>query len=183
MTGTKASHEFIKGCSSYVHNHTMLRQLDQCMAAIGAPEPSEEDLAFAKAITENSLMNIPNHDLENPIHWQQIPYDGVTIPGFGSTDVSDVSWVCPTAELSGPSNAFSTPGHSWQMTVQSKTPWGKKVMRFAAKSLAATAIELFENPELLQKAKEEHKQRIGSGYEPPIPQGIKPRPMNSFGRK
>ena len=69
------------------------------------------------------------------------------------------------------------------MTVQSKTPWGKKVMRFAAKSLAATAIALFEDPELLQKAKEEHKQRIGSGYEPPIPQGIKPRPMNSFGRK
>ena len=56
-------------------------------------------------------------------------------------------------------------------------------MRFAAKSLAATAIALFENPELLQKAKEEHKQRIGDGYEPPIPQGIKPRPMNSFGRK
>ena len=183
MTGTKASHEFIKGCSSYVHNDTMLRQLDACIAAIGAPEPSEEDLAFAKAITENSLMNIPNHDLENPIHWKHIPFDGVHPQGYGSTDVSDVSWVCPTAELNGASNAFSTPGHSWQMTVQSKTPWGKKVMRFAAKSLAATAIALFEDPELLRKAKEEHKQRVGDGYEPPIPQDVKPRPMNSFGKR
>ena len=183
MTGTKASHEFIKGCSSYVHNDTMLSQLDACIAAIGAPEPSEEDLAFAKAITENSLMNIPNHDLENPIHWQHIPFEGAHPQGYGSTDVSDVSWVCPTAELNGASNAFSTPGHSWQMTVQSKTPWGKKVMRFAAKSLAATAIALFEDPELLRKAKEEHKQRVGNGYEPPIPQGVKPRPMNSFGKR
>ena len=183
MTGTKASHEFIKGCSSYVHNHTLLEKMSQCMSAIGVPEPTEEDIAFARAITENSLMAVPNHDLENPIHWQHQPFAGVTMPGFGSTDVSDVCWVCPTVELGAATNAYSTPGHSWQMTVQSKTPWAKTTMRYAAKVMAATAIEIFEDPVLLRKAKEEHKQRVGDGYVPPIPKGVMPRAMNSFGKK
>ena len=57
------------------------------------------------------------------------------------------------------------------------------MMRFAAKAMAATGIELFEDADLLQRAKAEHKQRVGDGYVPPIPQGVTPRPMNSFGRK
>jgi len=183
MTGTKSSHEFIKGCSSYVHNHTLLEQMSQCMAAIGAPQPTAEDVAFARQITENSLMNVPGHDVETPIHWQHEPFKGITIPGFGSTDVSDVSWICPTAELTTANTAFKTPGHSWQNTVQSKTPWSKTCMRYAAKVMAATAISLLEDPQLLQKAKEEHKQRVGDGYVPPIPQGIRPRAMNCFGKK
>jgi len=56
-------------------------------------------------------------------------------------------------------------------------------MRYAAKVMAATAISLLEDPQLLQKAKEEHKQRVGDGYVPPIPQGIRPRAMNCFGKK
>lgn len=183
MTGTKASHEFIKGCSSYVHNHTMLERMSQCMDAIGVPQPTGEELAFAREITEKSLTDIPGHDVENPIHWQHVPFAGFTVPGFGSTDVSDVCWVCPTAELGAATNAFGTPGHSWQMVSQSKSSWAKKMMRFAAKTMAATAVELMEDPALLQKAKEEHKQRVGDGYVPPIPKGVKPRAMNSFGKK
>ena len=183
MTGTKASHEFIKGCSNYVHNIPMLERIHHWIEEIGVPEPTEEDLAFVRELTEKSLQDMPNHDNENPIRWQEKPYDGVLVTGTGSTDVSDVCWVCPTAELTAATCCLGTPGHSWQMTVQSRTEWSKKMMRFAGKVMAATAVELMQDADLLERAKKDHKERVGDGYVPPIPKGVKPRAMDSFGRK
>lgn len=183
MTGTKASHEFIKACSGYVHNLPMLERIHHWIGEIGVPEPDEADIAFARELTLKGLQELPEHDDENPIHWQEKPYDGVLVPSFGSTDVSDVCWVCPTAELNAASCAVGTPGHSWQMTVQGKTPWAKKMTRFAGKVMAATAVELIRDEALLARAKADHRARVGKGYEPPIPQGVKPRAMDSFGRK
>lgn len=183
MTGTKASHEFIKACSNYVHNIPMLERVHHWIDEIGAPEPDEQDLAFARELTLKSLQDKPNHNNENPITWQEKPYDGVLVPGFGSTDVSDVCWVCPTAELNTSTCVAGTLCHSWQMTVQCRTEWAKKTMRFAGKVMAATAVELMTDGDLLERAKKDHKERVGDGYVPPIPKEIKPRPMDSFGRK
>ena len=47
--------------------------------------------------------------------------------------------------------------------------------------LAAGAVELMENPELLARAKEEHANRVGpEGYIPPIPKDVKPMAMDAF---
>jgi aminobenzoyl-glutamate utilization protein B len=52
---------------------------------------------------------------------------------------------------------------------------------YAAKVLAAAAAELMVNPELLQRAKEDHARRVGpDGYVPPIPQGAKPIALDSL---
>ena len=40
----------------------------------------------------------------------------------GSTDVGDVSWAVPTVQMRGATYAIGTPGHSWQLTAQGKTP-------------------------------------------------------------
>lgn len=183
MTGTKTSHEFIKGCSNSIHNIALIEIMDRCMAAIAPPVPTPQELAFAREITEKSLVGMPEYDLDCPIHFTPVPYPGHTIPGSGSTDVGDVSWVCPTVMFCGATNAYGTPAHSWQMTVQSRSSWGKRMMRYAAKIMAATAVALIEDPALLLKAKEEHMLCVGEGYVPPIPKGIKPRAMTSFIKK
>ena len=128
-------------------------------------------------------MDLPGADPVNPLRTEEKPYDGTLVPGFGSTDVSDVCWVCPTVELTAANCAIGTPGHSWQMTVQSKSTWGKKMMRFAGKVMAATAVELMQDADLLERAKADHKARVGEGYIPPIPKGVVPRPMDSFVEK
>lgn len=183
MTGTKTSHEFIKGCSNYVHNLTLMERMQKCVDAIGVPQPSDEEIEFARQITNNSLTGIPEHDLENPIHWQCQPFTGILESGTSSTDVGDVSWICPTVELNAATCAIGTPGHSWQMTVQGKTTWAHKMNLFAAKVMAATAVQLLEDEALLEKAKAEHKKNVGDGYVPPIPKGVEPRAMTSFVRK
>jgi len=48
-------------------------------------------------------------------------------------------------------------------------------MIYAAKVLAATAAELFEDPSKLEDIKAEHKERTGGTYLCPIPAGIHPR--------
>jgi aminobenzoyl-glutamate utilization protein B len=46
---------------------------------------------------------------------------------------------------------------------------------YAAKVLACSAADLFEDPELVKKAREELKERLaGGGYVCPIPEGAVP---------
>ena len=48
-------------------------------------------------------------------------------------------------------------------------------MAYASKVMAATAMELIEKPELIEKATAEWKERVGDGYVCPIPKGVVPR--------
>jgi aminobenzoyl-glutamate utilization protein B len=50
-------------------------------------------------------------------------------------------------------------------------------MLFAGKTMAGTAIDIIDNPELLKPMWEEFKERVGDGYVCPIPKGVKPRPI------
>ena len=93
----------------------------------------------------------------------------------GSSDVGDVSWVCPTAQINVACYAADTPGHSWQLVAQGKEGPAHKGMLYAAKVMAGAAIKLMEDPQLIAQAKEEHKMRVGEGYVCPIPKGVQPR--------
>lgn len=44
-------------------------------------------------------------------------------------------------------------GHSWQLVAQGKAPVAHAAMLQAGRVMAGTAIDLFESPELLEKAK------------------------------
>ena len=93
----------------------------------------------------------------------------------GSTDVGDVSWAVPTVQARGATYAIGTPGHSWQLTAQGKTPAAHKGMVHVAKVMAATAVDLLADADLLSQAKADHRQRLaGTPYTCPLPDGLKP---------
>ena len=55
-------------------------------------------------------------------------------------------------------------------------PWPTKGMLYAAKVMAASAIDALEAPAIIEQAKKEFQERTGGrSYDPPIPVGIKPR--------
>ena len=88
----------------------------------------------------------------------------------GSTDVADVSWIAPTAQIWMACYAFGTPMHSWQMVSQGQSSLAHAGMVRAARVLAATAIELIENPALIARARAELlERRRGQPYVCPIP--------------
>jgi len=193
MTDTSFERVFIDGTAELLPNYTIEKLLHANMELVGAPEYDAEDLAFAQALRasyppeseppgigakcEEQLADQVRRLTENmtkPINDFIMPmYSGSAfIPG--STDVGDVSWLTPTSQIDAVTWPAGVPNHSWQVVSCGKSGLAHKGMLMAAKVLAATAIDLFEQPEQLAQAREEFARRSAGGYVCPIEDGAKP---------
>jgi aminobenzoyl-glutamate utilization protein B len=83
---------------------------------------------------------------------------------MGSTDVGDISWNVPTAEFSTATWVPGTPAHSWQAIAAGGTDIGIKGLQLAAKTLALTAADFFENPALAAQAHAEFIEQRGKDF-------------------
>jgi len=98
-----------------------------------------------------------------------------TRPSKGSTDVGDISWRVPTGGLRTSCLIAQSPGHSWQNVASIGSTIGEKGIIYAAKVLAVTAIDLYEDPKLLAAARGDWQQRMESRkYFSFIPDGQAP---------
>jgi len=78
--------------------------------------------------------------------------------GMGSTDVGNVSHVCPTIHPSiSIGDGSRIVGHSAEMREASKTPRALDTILLAAKVMSMTSLDLFLDPDLLASVKAEHK--------------------------
>ncbi len=196
MTGTSVKVKFIKACSNTVLNRVLEEVLFDNMNQIPLPNYTPEDYAFAKAINESVenrapaferlIKRAPSEEIIAFLREHEgrdindfiIPLIHSEQAGGGSTDVGDVSWVCPTAQITTATWASATPGHSWQIVAQGKSPLAHKSTLYAGKVLAGAAIDLLENPELIEQAKAEKCKKLnGASYHCPIPKDVKPTPM------
>ena len=197
MTETDLTIDFYKACSNLIPNTVMEELIYKNLCEAGLPEHTDADREFARQIRESienksdtvaALLDkaadpaekeLYRKHLGDPLNDFIVPYHSSELAMAGSTDVGDVSWVCPTAQVNTACYASGTPGHSWQLVAQGKAPVAHAAMLQAGRVMAGTAIDLFESPELLEKAKAEHAARVGDGYVCPIPAGVKPRPMGA----
>jgi aminobenzoyl-glutamate utilization protein B len=187
MTKTEVKVEFLEGVYDYIPNRTIAELIVKNMREIGLPKYSDEDWKFAEEIAKTIApeMKIAQLKKSKRPGWESLVDklidDEVPDPwgegevSHGSTDVADVSWQAPTVEFGTASGVLGTPGHSWQDVAESGVGLGHKSLIFAAKVMAATAIDLLTKDDILNKAREEHRQRIGDKkYRSPIPPDQKP---------
>src|SRR5699024_12046883 len=107
------------------------------------------------------------------------PYKNTGKMLFGSTDVADVSWLVPTAQLSASTSALGTPLHTWQMTAQGISSFAHKGMLRAAKAMALTGVELMIATEKLIDVQKEHAIfKAKNQYVNPIPKHVKPTSLS-----
>lgn len=66
----------------------------------------------------------------------------------GSDDIGDVSWNVPTVTLRFPSNIEGRTGHHWSSAIAMATPVAHKGATAGAKVIAATLLDLLEQPQL-----------------------------------
>ena len=177
MTGTQVEIEFVRGVNSLMPN-SCLNHVMQCnMEEIGLPEYDENDWKTAekfrntldaKDVTFQELLDtMTRAEQKKVIDYQgRDIYDFITPELsmepllFGSTDVGDVSMTCPVVQLHAATYAAGTPLHSWQAVAQGKEPLMHKGELYAAKVMAGTAVDLFENPELVEEAQNELEERL-----------------------
>lgn len=174
MTETDLTIDFYKACSNLIPNTVMEELIYKNLCEAGLPEHTDADREFARQIRESienksdtvaALLDkatdpaekeLYRKHLGDPLNDFIVPYHSSELAMAGSTDVGDVSWVCPTAQVNTACYASGTPGHSWQLVAQGKAPVAHAAMLQAGRVMAGTAIDLFESPELLEKAKAEH---------------------------
>lgn len=188
MTETTVEKKFIDGLADTVTNHALERVLYRNFEALGVPSYTPEELAFADSLagTYSGSDRAPGvgsqYDLDYAADAQArraqaghamnrflLPlYQGDAFQP-GSTDVGDVSWQCPTAQIHVAAWPNGCPGHSWQNVSCGRTDIGHKAALHAGKVLAAAAIDLLTDPALLEEAKTEFQRRTAAGYTCPIP--------------
>lgn len=188
MTETTYDRKFIDGLADTVPNHVLEALLHRNFAELGVPGHTAEELAFADALsrTYEGAEGIPGIGSKyDPAYAQNVKalraeaghamndfllplYSGAAFRP-GSTDVGDVSWECPTAQISVAAWPNGCPGHSWQNVSCDGTDIGRKAAVHAGKVIAAAAIDLFADPSILDAARAEFAEKTAEGYTCPIP--------------
>lgn len=158
-TGTTMDFEMIGGTHELLPNLTLQKLMHDNLSKVGGMEYTPEEKEFADKIAI-SLGN-KGVDIDKARNIQ--PYK-TEAKAFGSTDVGDVSFTVPTVGMSAATWVPGTPAHSWQAVAAGGTSIGNKGMMIAAKTLTLTALHLFQDPDLVKKAKVEFLERRGADF-------------------
>ena len=156
-TETTVDYEIIGGTHDLLLNKTLGEVMQKNLEKIGGVTYTADETAFGKKIQASLGFQVPAIETAGIIKSLKQQADA----GGGSTDVGDVSYAVPTVGLSTATWIPGTPAHSWQAVACGGTEIGTKGMMVAAKTLALTAIDLFTNPAIIQRATEEFKKSKG----------------------
>ena len=87
-------------------------------------------------------------------------YDPAKTGALGSSDVGNVSQVIPVIQPMIKISDTPVAGHSIEKRDACRSETGLQSIRLGAKALALTALDLIEQPELLEKIKADHKEAV-----------------------
>jgi aminobenzoyl-glutamate utilization protein B len=159
-TETTMEMEIIGGVYDLLPNEPLARVMHANLVAVGGVTYTSEETEFAKKIQQTLLGASPDISTAGQVDPFRLDDEG----SGGSTDVGDVSWVVPTVGLRTATWVPGTPAHSWQAVACGGTDIGIKGMIVAAKTLALTGIDLFNNSSLITAAKAEYQKRTGTDF-------------------
>ena len=150
-TGTTVDIELITYTHNKIPNKTLAEVIHRNMEAYGAPDFTEEEQAFAKATQK--YMGVEESGLDT------------SIQPFGPSetiicDTSEFSWNAPYATFwvtLGPQNVG---WHNWIITACAGNSIGKKCFMRAAQIMTSSCADILNEPETIEKAKEEWKERM-----------------------
>ncbi len=161
-TGTTVDWEVIHGNHSVLPNVALAELMHNSLAQFGGFEYSRAEQKFADKISLSlGERGVKAKGDEAKIY----PFSKAINSSGGSTDVGDVSWVVPTVGLRTATWVPGTSAHSWQAVAAGGTSIDHKGMLLAAKTMATTMIDLYQQPALIEKAKAEFDQRRGENFE------------------
>ncbi len=168
-TETRLEVVYLGGTMEILPNEPLAAAVKKNLAALNDLKYSADEMKFATRLRETFPGKAP------PLESIARVYDVSGKSSGGSTDVGDVSWVVPVAGFGTACWVPGTPGHSWQAVACGGTTIAKKGMNLAARTLAATAYDLFTDAELRDAAKAElTKRRAGRTYRAMLEKGQKP---------
>lgn len=191
MTDTTYEEKFIKATSDVVLNTELMKVLYKNLMEV--PELVFDELDRKCARNYRTTMHNPQSyfdellaDIEDTKEYDRIKHEigmelhSVVMPfpkerqGFASSDVGDVSHVCPVGQIGVSTMPAGTAMHSWQEVAVGKLPMAHKGMLYAAKVMAGAGIDILINPEIAERAYREYVKKTGGKFISPIPSNVMP---------
>jgi aminobenzoyl-glutamate utilization protein B len=157
-TSTRVEFEVIHGAHSMLPSLALSEVMDRNLRRVGGVSYDTEEAAFAAELYRS--FDSPPSALGSQSGVE--PFASLELAS--STDVGDVSWVAPTAGVRIATWVPGTVGHSWQAVAAGGMDIGLKGMLVAAKTLALSAIDLYEQPEVLAAAAAELAEQRGPDF-------------------
>jgi aminobenzoyl-glutamate utilization protein B len=173
-TGTTVTRKLLGYAAPNYGNKPLAEAAQLNIKAVGMPQWSADDQAFAKAIqVANGLKIEPLGTSVEPI---STPETRGKSNGGGSDDIGDIMWAVPTITIRFPSNVPSTIGHNVTAAIAMATPIAHKGAVAGAKAVAMTVLDMMTTPALIAKAKDyfDNVQHKDQKYDPVLTAEDKP---------
>lgn len=179
MTETTLEVNKGRGLPNLIINTKLEKLLYNSMIEIGNIKFEDEDLdianSFRSTLSEEDIISdynsiiSKNNELSSEIDEKlskavlvdfPVPYKPSNTTGAFSTDVAEVSWIVPTAQVHTACYCVGTPPHSWQLVGQGATSVAHKGMLYAAKVLSYSILKLYKNDNLVKESKDEFRRSL-----------------------
>ncbi len=152
-------------------NKGMAETIQRNIELIGMPVWTDKEQTYAKALQKE----LAEKETGYPVKVTPLKQPSDIQVGGGSSDVGEVTLIAPTATLSFPGGVPGSIGHHWSSVASNYGTAAWKGLNSGAKVMAATAIDLLTNPELLEAIKTEFAEYSKTHpYKSFLPEGAKP---------
>ena len=184
MTRTRLERQYVTGCYDFLVNDVVADVLQTNIEAADPPDYDADDRAFAadlqatfeEGAVPERLAELPD-DVADRVRGESLFTEPVApdeAGSDGSTDVGDVSWITPTAQIRGPTWPVGTPGHSWQ-AVAANGDFAIEAVPFVATVLAGAVCDLLGDEDRLRAAQAKFAEATaGRDYTSPLPPDLDP---------
>lgn len=165
-TETEVQVEIVSATNHKIPNKSLAEVMHHNFEEIGVPQFSDAEQVFAKKL--QSAIGVPETGLPTTL----MPFDG----GYSVLcDTSEYSWNAPYVTAWVAMAPAGIGWHNWGVASCCSGSIGHKSLDTAAKLIAATAIDILENPNILERAYEEFLQQLdGKTYRCLLPESMKP---------
>jgi aminobenzoyl-glutamate utilization protein B len=157
-TETKMTYEVMHGNYSLLPNDNIQKLMHKNLQSFGGISYNQSENKYAQEIYKTFIK--PDKEIGS----QETVKEYKNNHSYGSTDVGDVSWLVPTAGVRTATWVPGTAAHSWQAVASGGMSIGIKGTELAAKTIAATALDIYRDPSVVIKAKNELEMRVGKDF-------------------
>jgi aminobenzoyl-glutamate utilization protein B len=152
-------------------NRGLAEIIQQNIELIGVPEWTEQEQRFAKALQKELGEKETGYNLKT----EPLKNLSSNEMNGSSSDVGEVTLIAPTATVNFPGEVPGTIGHHWSVVTCNYGTTAWKGLNTGARVIAATAIDLFAKPALLDGIQKEFEQQSKEHpYKSFLPEGAKP---------
>ncbi len=159
-TGTTMTQEIYMGYYNLLPSEPLAEKMYENLKIVGGVTYTQEEEKFAEKI----IATLDKKGLRPEQSQNIAPYSVSYVGRGGSTDVGDISWQVPTVGLGTATWVPGTSAHSWQAVAAGGTSIGVKGMMVAAKTMTLSAIDLYLDHSIIERAKTKLNELRGNNF-------------------